>query len=232
MTRLLSVCAAAFLLCSPAALAKSKVKVKKKKERQEQSSDDAAPHEEHGSGTSADNRRHKTAALYLEPIGLTFTPVRGARGEFFLSGNNLISVSYVVSSQISFFTWSYKKSIFDAKFKHFFTNSFYMDGGLGLESYEITYDVYTNGGSTIVKTLNGTASNIGAEIHIGNQWQWTGFTIGCDWAGYFMALSKSFTGGAADGVDADNKADQESMVQGNLNAGSAHLVRLYVGWAF
>ena len=104
-------------------------------------------------------------------------------------------------------------------------------GGLGLESYRITYDVQTTGGGGY-KTLDATASNIGVEVHIGNQWQWSNFTLGCDWVGYFFALSKSFSGGDASGVVADSKQSRESSIKGTVNAGSAHLVRFYLGWAF
>lgn len=226
---LLSVCAAsAFFVLGATAQAKDKVKVKKK------GNEAAAEPAEHASGaaTSEDNRHHKVAALFIEPIGFTFTPVKGIRGEFFLGADNMLDASYVVSGKVGFFDWGYEKTVIDVKFKHFLTNTFYVDGGLGIEQYKVTYDVKQTGSLTTYKTLSGTASNFGGEVHVGNQWQWEGFSLGCDWAGYFFALSKSFSAGSADGVDATDKASQESMLKGIVNAGSAHLVRLYAGWAF
>jgi hypothetical protein len=95
---------------------------------------------------------------------------------------------------------SLQKSYFDLKFKRFITTSFYVDGGLAAEFWTMTYKVDDVGGSASTE-LSGSATNIGLAVHIGNQWQWGGFSLGCDWAGYFVVLAKSFTGGSAEGVD-------------------------------
>jgi hypothetical protein len=180
--------------------------------------------------TSADWRQHKRGAAYAE-AGLTFTPVAGVRGDYFLSPDTVVTASYLTGSAGDIITYEYDKTALDVKLKRFLTNSFYADAGLGYERFAVSYDVFLAGQKDF-KKLHGVASNVGVEAHIGNQWQWKVFSLGCDWVGYFAALSKSFKGPHDTAVDQADQKDREGTAKANLNAGSAHALRLYLGGAF
>ncbi len=76
----------------------------------------------------------------------------------------------------------------ELRLKHWFGNSFYVNGGAGLRSItgEATLEPLT--GTDDIKS-SVKASSFGASLSIGNRWQWEYFSIGCDWVGTFQPLS-------------------------------------------
>lgn len=179
---------------------------------------------------SVDNRIGKKVFAAIELAGLTPNVGFGVRGGYFLSPDSILGLSYAAGS-FETKTQNYKKSIFEVTFKRFFTNSLYADAGLGYQKWTVDYRVTDNSNSTKELNSQATIADIGLVLHIGNQWQWRAFTVGCDWAGYFQPLSSSKK--FADAGDA-NKADQakeERAVEHNTRS-TFHLLRLFAGYAF
>lgn len=181
-------------------------------------------------GESSGNRPGKTGYVALEAIGLTLMPVSGFRGGYFISPDLTAELSYA-SGGATLGDFEAKKTVIEAKAKYFLGNSFYIDGGLAQESWAVTYPVMDAGGSTS-SNLSGSVSNTGLVFHIGNQWQWSGFTLGCDWLGYFASLSSSASFDGSTTVDEADKKKEEDDVKSTMGGGSAHVTRFYLGWSF
>ena len=180
---------------------------------------------------SAANRATKTGYVALEAIGLTLMPGSGLRGGYFITPNIAAEAGFAVgSAKVGDFEAS--KTVIETKAKWFFANSFYVDGGLTYEAWKAKYPVLASSTGFATETLDGSVNNIGASVHIGNQWQWTGFTLGCDWLGYFASLSTSASFKSDGGVNASDKKSQEDAVKVAMGGNSVHALRLYGGWAF
>jgi hypothetical protein len=191
-------------------------------------SEEAAPSP---GGKSQSNRAGKKAYVAYDVIGLTLMPVSGARVGYFID-QDLVAEAGFSSGGASIGDFKADKSIIELKAKKFFGNSFYVDGGLGYELWNVNYPVSISDTSSETRKLKGTVQNTGLEFHIGNQWQWDGFTLGCDWLGYFLSLSSSTSFKSDSSVSAQKKEEEEKDVKKTFVGSSAHITRLYLGWAF
>jgi hypothetical protein len=162
---------------------------------------------------------------------MTMTPVTGVRAGYFINPDIAAEVSYG-SSTTTVGDFQSKKSIIEAKANYFFGVTLYTDGGITYENFDVKYSVYKVGQSLERQSLGANVSNVGINAHIGNQWQWPGFTIGCDWIGYFASLSTSSKFNSAADLDLSDKDKQEKAVKTAMGGSSLHLARLYMGWAF
>lgn len=181
--------------------------------------------------TSADERKNKVGTVALD-FGFTLMPTAGIRGEYFATDDDT-AVLVVSTGNVELGGFKASKTLIEARFKHFFGTSFYVDGGLGMELWDVTYGVLKDASTTFDETsLDGSVTNIGVEAHVGNQWQWDGFTLGCDWAGYFFQVTSSFEPGKADNLEENDKKVQEENVKELLGGSNPHLLRLYLGWSF
>ncbi len=158
-------------------------------------------------GLSETNRGNRTAYAALEAIGLTALPVSGVRAAYCFT-HDLIGEAGSATGSVSMGDWKYDKKILSVKAKYFFANSFYVDAGLGMEIWNTSYRVVNDGSGADSQKLTADLSNVGVEFHIGNQWQWDGFTLGCDWIGGFAAVSNSSSFGSAEGLNQDDKKTQ------------------------
>lgn len=186
-------------------------------------------------GTSSSNRSGKVGSVSAEVIGWTLTPVHGIRGSYFLSPQMQVELGYATgeAGDSGGSSWNYKKSIYSSKVKYFFGDSFYIDGGLGIETWDLDYSVKTStDSSSSIKKLSGSVTNTGIEFHIGNQWQWSNFTLGCDWFGYFLSISTSKNFSNDSSVDPTDKKDEEDTLSALMSGSSPHITRFYVGWSF
>lgn len=128
--------------------------------------------------------------------------------------------------------WKYDKTILSAKAKYFVGDSLYVDGGFGMEQWSVDYGVLTGEGFFETKSMSGDVTNLGVEFHIGNQWQWDNFKIGCDWIGGFAVLSNSKSFASNSEMDQDSKKSEEDTIASNTTGSSLHLTRFYLGYAF
>ena len=177
------------------------------------------------------NREGKHAYAAYEVIGLTMMPVGGLRLGYFINPNLVAEVSYLTGSA-KIGSYESKKALMEAKAKYFLGETFYVDGGLAHESWDVKYSVLKSGTLLETSSLSGKVANTGIDLHIGNQWQWDGFTLGCDWAGYFLNLSTSTSYGSGSGLDEEDQKSEEAKVKKSLGGSSAHLLRFYIGWSF
>jgi hypothetical protein len=191
-------------------------------------SEEAAPST---GGESRANRAGKAAYVAYDVIGLTLMPVSGLRAGYFIDPDFVAELGYA-SGGASIGDFKADKSIVELKAKKFFGNSFYVDAGLGYEMWNVSYPVSISDTSFETRKLKGTVQNTGLEFHVGNQWQWDGFTLGCDWAGYFLSLASSTSFKSDTSVSAQKKEEEEKDVKKTFAGSSAHVTRLYLGWAF
>jgi hypothetical protein len=80
--------------------------------------------------------------------------------------------------------------------KHFTGNSFYVKGGIDYRriNYAYTYSNFALFGGNLndpQSSYEFNASSFTGSIVIGNQWQWEGFTLGCDWFGIAMPFAST-----------------------------------------
>jgi hypothetical protein len=177
------------------------------------------------------NREDKKAYAAWEAIGMTMTPVSGLRAGYFINPDVAAEISYG-SSKTTIGDFESKKSIIEGKAKYFFGDTFYTDGGITYENFDVKYSVYKSGQTIERENLNGSVSNVGLNAHIGNQWQWPGFTLGCDWIGYFASLSSSSKFSSSANLDSGDQKKQENGIKTAMGGSSLHLARLYMGWSF
>ncbi len=180
---------------------------------------------------SAANRKDKTASVTIEAIGFTLMPVSGIRAGYFITPDLTAEVAYATGGA-KILDFEADKTVIEAKAKWFIGNSFYVDGGLANESWKVQYSVLTSSTGTGTETLNGSVSSTGLSLHVGNQWQWSGFTLGCDWVGYFLALSTTSSFGSSSSVDDDDKKDEEESIKNTMAGSGVHVARFYLGWSF
>jgi hypothetical protein len=181
---------------------------------------------------SMKNRKDKRAYIAAE-IGLTIMPITGAKVGFFVSPQMLLEAGYY-QGKAGVLGYDYQKKFMDLRIKWFVANSFYVVGGFGMEQWYVEYPVNTTDSTTLFSNeiMTAEATNTGLEIHIGNQWQFSSFTLGCDWAGFFLAASSNISFSDNDKFDPDSKENAEKKIKKDIGGSSPHFVRFYLGWAF
>lgn len=179
---------------------------------------------------SSSNRSNKSAYVAYDAIGLTLMPVAGPRLGYFVS-KDFVAEAGFATGDAKLGDFEANKKIIEIKAKKFFGNSFYIDGGLGYETWDVSYSVIADTGSD-TRNLSGSVQNTGIAMHLGNQWQWDGFTMGCDWVGYFMSLNTATSFSSESGVSEERKQEEEDDAKQTFAGSSPHITRFYVGWAF
>ncbi len=191
--------------------------------------------------SSAYNRLDKTVDLdvILFGIGPSLSLTTGIDVGYFLSRNSLLileatsgklgaSIS-ASGSQIGASS-DLKTSSIGLHFKHFSGNSFYYRTGIDYRRAEYSY-TFTNGSAIDFERFKGSSGAV--DFQIGNQWQWSNFTLGCDWIGlslpFASAISDEQLSGTAPAYYADwLKNDEDTFVKKlTLN-----LLRFYLGASF
>lgn len=194
--------------------------------------------------SSAFNRVDKTFQInaILFGAGPSLSGSTGLQGGLFLNRNMLLfleATSGKLSSSLSGKEWgsgSESGSSMDVKtrsvgihFKHYTGNSFYYRAGVDFRNAEYSY-VYT---STTTDYYKFKGTSVAANFQIGNQWQWSNFTLGCDWIGISVPLSSKITDEEVS-VTAPityrdwQKSDEDTFVK-NTNV---NLLRFYLGASF
>jgi hypothetical protein len=184
--------------------------------------------------SSEHNRINKTFQVSLIAVG--FGPVSGTVGgvnlSYFFDRNSLLNLSFVRIRESSYscsgsISCKATGNAFALSYKRFAGNSFYYTVGLGRREagYE---EIDVASGSPNYK-FSGTA--IGAEVSIGNQWQWKNFTLGCDWFGLNFPLSHKIDSEESSGTTWDDE-DLKSREKEFLERTVAFGLRLYLGASF
>jgi hypothetical protein len=176
-------------------------------------------------------RQDKQASAVVELLG--FAPLLGAglAGGYYLNPDNLLELSYH-KAELDFAIIKISTTLTELRLKHWFGNSFYLNGGVGLRTVEGEASLEPIlGEEDISSTVS--ASSIGATIAIGNRWQWEYFTIGCDWIGEFLPVAKT----EAEVTDSSDAAEDDvEEAKGDANdlalTNSSMALRFYLGASF
>ncbi|UYL10212.1 hypothetical protein B9G69_006420 [Bdellovibrio sp. SKB1291214] len=111
--------------------------------------------------------------------------------------------------------------------KHFTGNTFYVKGGLGYRTIDYSY----NYEDTVADAYNFQGNVLYTNVLIGNQWQWSNFTLGCDWFGASIPLASNVTGQSIDTTSSYTQGDLKDK-KSRLDQVQYQLLRLYVGASF
>lgn len=204
--------------------------------------------------TSEENRRRLRAAVMGE-IGL-FDLIHfgvGIRGMMYITPKLAIDATY---SRASFALFGYE-STYDLASTHakwFFGNSFYLTGGAGISRFAAssTRTTFTTVGGNedsdsdsfvaVEETESYDNTSLVAELGIGNHWQFSSFTLGCDWAGAVVPIAtlsetsdpeeSESTETASEDADDLDASDDSSDMKASATSTKLNFVRFYLGWAF
>ena len=181
---------------------------------------------------STENRKGKTAVVLAE-IGLVdlLHSGVGAQVGYFLSPKLMLEADYLHAS-FSFLGYQSNVNVATVRTKLFVGNSFYVQGGLGIRNLESVDDSLSLFGTDSYNSTF-TSSYLVGEIGIGNRWQFSAFTIGCDWVGYLVPVAKLSSSEKFSGtVSETTKADDRQTFDKQSENGNLLLVRFHLGWAF
>jgi hypothetical protein len=200
--------------------------------------------------SSAQNRR-KLAATVVGEIGLIEFPQfgYGVRAAFILSPRFQMEMG-IAHSEFEFLGFRNTSDLAWSRAKWFAGNSFYVTGGLGVRMFEaITprYDFKVDTGFETSTAASYERTSLMGDLAIGNQWQFSSFTIGCDWAGIMSplaTLSESSTrnppsksddsSSLADdtAVEQEEAREDEERMKAYASDSRPQFVRFYLGWSF
>jgi len=118
-----------------------------------------------------------------------------------------------------------------ATFKMFTGNSFYIKPGIDIVSLNYKFSPFGLVGNAYQSEF--ALTSLGGEFSIGNQWQWDGFTLGCDWVGLRVPVTKQFSSeilrGDFDESDRRGFEDDKKLYAEN---GNLMLLKFYLGASF
>ena len=189
-------------------------------------------------GYSESHRQNKKYSLTAQPAGLGPVGIYSNAITFgyFLNPKSIVEVEYLEGKNFVFLgdlfdRLRYKVQSFGVYYKLFFSNTFY--GRFGANSRIVDYhsdsDNWLSGNSTETYDFRGHAFN--ATFSLGNQWQWENFTLGCEWVGLELPISKDISSQKYSGNYATQSALDEKTDR-FLKQSSINLVHLYLGLSF
>jgi hypothetical protein len=117
--------------------------------------------------------------------------------------------------------------------KEFIGNSFYLNGGIDYRnlSRDNEYDDQITPAQSFDVGFSG--SSIAAAVSLGNQFQYSHFTMGCDWVGVSMPFSHSVQGESAIGPVTDvGLSTRQNDEARYLSMPTIQLLRVYLGASF
>lgn len=196
--------------------------------------------------SSEHNRIDKNYAVELQVLGIGWrasSSGAGISGGWFIDRNQILYVDFASSSALggrtsSSSTWGSKydtkATALGVRYKNFFSNSFYGSVGLSYNSVKFNYSYKSSVSSSfdVDRSFDGQSTDL--NIAIGNQWQFTNFTIGCDWFGYQIPLQSSTTNSVVSGPGANSGdvSDQDTDMNIYVRKPIPYLTRFYLGWSF
>lgn len=185
------------------------------------------------------NRMDKDYMFTVQPSGVNPTGAIGPALTVakYLDRNSMIGMEVTDGSVLTFSflsRYDINASSVGVYYKKFVGNSFYYRGGLDYRRADYKYeydDIWGNPNDDVESTF--IANSLAASIVIGNQWQWKGFTLGCDWIGYTQPfasnIEKEVEKGNFDDSDRRRKKDDIDFL---TKRGVAQGLRLYLGASF
>lgn len=141
------------------------------------------------------NRKYKTFMFNTQLNGIehNFTFTQGLIASYYLNSDSLIQLEYTTSNYDTNYIDTTHSSFnaFGIHYKKFISNSFYFNTGVDQRyiKYKIDKSSYY-----YEKNYNLEGNTFTADFIIGNQWQWSNFTLGCDWVGVVAPIKSSYSG--------------------------------------
>ncbi|MBX2995101.1 MAG: hypothetical protein KF681_09770 [Bdellovibrionaceae bacterium] len=191
-------------------------------------------------GRSEQNRADKKFQVTAQIVGLgpSIISSSGLQGSMFLDPNSQIMIEATSGSGRPLLNglfgsdYEYRASSFGVHYKRFVANSFYWRGGVDYRTSSVDYK-YTSWVGNPDSTYKFSGNSVALNFQIGNQWQFDGFTLGCDWVGYSMPIASNVTSEEVNSTDEAYyrrrmKDDQDDF----LKNGHFNLVRFYLGASF
>jgi hypothetical protein len=112
--------------------------------------------------------------------------------------------------------------------KSYLSNSFYMQFGLDHTTITAEHEyLWTTADDKVAYGFEGSVTS--ASLMIGNQWQWSHFTLGCDWFGILVPISHSVSSEYADSDMSDSSKNHQREY---LQDTSYQFLRFNVGYTF
>lgn len=154
---------------------------------------------------SEEEREDKKYFVTLAPLGLEFeTRSASIDAGIYLDSNSTLSLQYtqlLVASSTTLIGDSDDRSdesqelwddagkgfALSINYKKFVTRTFYLRPSIYYRSQKIVISTSESFGS-LVDSEAGSIHDSGLSFRIGNQWQWSKLTIGCDWVGVSQLL--------------------------------------------
>lgn len=189
---------------------------------------EASRSEDSSNGKSQLNREGKSVVLTAQPIGIGPTTIisQGLSAGFFIDRDSLIQVDFTANADDDFegAWWSTKVRNLSVTWKQFVGNSFYFKGGLEQRWVHETYDF----SSSSQYDFKGNSTNL--RVALGNQWQFKGFTLGCDWFGLSQPIRHKVTSSSY--TSTSNQEDIARYSKDYLEDMTFTAVHFYLGMAF
>jgi hypothetical protein len=201
--------------------------------------------------TSQDRRKSLSFIGTLQPAG--FGPIpefsQGVTLGYFLKPNSILQLEYM-NARTPFKTPNYSNAngygsstssrrwysnlngySIGIHLKQFFGNSFYLKSGLDYKN--LTRENSYEGTEADSFTVEFSGESVAAALAFGNQWQYSHFTIGCDWIGISAPLSHSVRNESSRGpvTEAGYNTRQNGEAR-YLSMTSLQLLRIYAGASF
>ena len=180
--------------------------------------------------TSQDLRKDKTWIATGQVFGLGPIPgtvTQGGSFGYFIAPDLIISAEVVSGNSplILFENTSYRSLKYNSvgiHAKNFVGRSFYVKGGIDVNRFTEDYV-----GFTTTNFHGFDSDSTSASIVIGNQWQFSHFTLGCDWVGMTLPLTSNIKSEYAS--DNFEKASLEDDKTRYLKSSGLQLLRFYLG---
>lgn len=186
--------------------------------------------------TSTSHRANKTftATYQITGIGPSATFASGITVGFFLNPEWVIMLEGTSGREATIFDifddTDVKSKSFGVHAKNFAGNSFYYR--FGVDYRDLEYQYTDNFITTTYRTFD--SKSWGVTFGIGNQWQWKNFTLGCDWVGVTLPLSKKYSNESVttSGSLAFEQSENEDAKKDLTEKTQINLLRFYLGASF
>ena len=184
--------------------------------------------------TSAWNRKHIRFGLGLEAgMAVAPMPMGGGYGSWSLSRDNALEFASS-KGRLNFGVIAFEAQLTELRLKHFWSNSFYTNFGVGRRDLSMHSPLLKAFESDL--DFSASVSSIVGSVALGNKWQWKSFHLGSDWIGSTFSiyqLSSKLGQPIDDSEEARREYNQRKAQWETLGrAVTAQLLRVYMGWSF
>ena len=157
----------------------------------------------------------------------------GAEAGYYLNPKSLIEVG-VMKATFEFLGFKSEYLLLTAEYHRFVANSFYYFAGTGFSTLTSRHTGITlASGSFDTYQSTQSSTSLIAQGGIGNRWQFTSLTLGCDWVAYAKPLFQISSSGTYDEAASDeDRAYDKSSFTSQASNGILTNVRFHIGVSF